>query len=142
MMLSHPHIVGTLELSTAYAWTTAEESLKVCTSKGIYRLSQMDELTFESKPSTILGIPIEKCRPYHKTIEYLYARNGFTPTLPNNSVCSQGYFNEIQAFVSFIEHDHSCVLTDISTVRQTYETILRISKAFNPNPYKTFPLHQ
>ena len=134
MMLSHPHIVGTLELSTAYAWTTAEESLKVCTAKGIYRLSQMDELTFESRPSTILGMPIEKSRPYHKTVEYLYARNGFIPTLPNNSVYSQGFFNEIQAFVSFIEHSHSCVLTDISTVRQTYETILRINKAITPMP--------
>ena len=40
IMLRHSHIVGTLELSTAYTWTAAEESLKICTSKGIYRLSQ------------------------------------------------------------------------------------------------------
>ena len=60
IILRHPHIVGTLELSTAYTWTAAEEFIKICTSKGIYRLSQMEQLTFEPKPSTILGIPIEK----------------------------------------------------------------------------------
>ena len=73
LMLRHPHLVGTLELSTAYTWTAAQESLKVCTSKGIYRLSQMEELTFESVPSTILGIPIEKVHKYNRHIEYLYS---------------------------------------------------------------------
>lgn len=125
LMLRHPHIVGTLELSTAYAWTAAEESLKVCTSNGIYRLSQMDELTYEPIPSSFLGIPIEKLHPCHKTIEYLYARNSFIPTLPNNTIYSQGYFNEIQAFISSVERSHSCVLTDISTLRPTYEIIIR-----------------
>jgi virulence factor len=57
LMLRHPHIVGTLELSTSYTWTSAGESLKVCTSKGIYRLSQMELLTFEPKHYSILGIP-------------------------------------------------------------------------------------
>ena len=128
LMLRHPHIVGTLELSTAYTWTAAEESLKVCTAKGIYRLSQMDELTFEQKPSPILGIPVEKLRACNKAVEYLYARNNLIPTLSNNQIYSQGYFCEIQAFISSIEHSHSCVLSDISSVKPTYETLLRISK--------------
>ena len=128
LMLRHPHIVGTLELSTAYTWTAAEESLKVCTAKGIYRLSQMDELTFEQKPSPILGIPVEKLRACNKAVEYLYARNNLIPTLPNNQIYSQGYFCEIQAFISSIEHSHSCVLSDISSVKPTYETLLRIRK--------------
>ena len=126
LMFRHRHIVGTLELSTDYTWTAAEESLKVCTSNGIYRLSNMDELTFESKPSTILGIPFEKVHTHTKTVEYLYARNSSNPTLPNNQIYSQGYFSEIQAFVSSIEHNHSCVLTDIATVKPTYETIMEI----------------
>ncbi|MBR3454436.1 MAG: Gfo/Idh/MocA family oxidoreductase, partial [Bacteroidaceae bacterium] len=71
LMLRHPHIVGTLELSTSYTWTSAGESLKVCTSKGIYRLSQMELLTFEPKHSSILGIPYEKVHKHNKTIEYL-----------------------------------------------------------------------
>ena len=130
LMLSHPHIVGTLELSTAYTWTSAEESLKVCTSKGIYRLSQMEELTFEPKPSTIFGVPYEKIHTHNRTVEYLYARNNFTPTLSNNQIYSQGYYSEILSFITSVEHGHSSALTDIATVKPTYEVIMSIIDRF------------
>ena len=130
LMLRHPHIVGTLELSTAYTWIVAEESLKVCTSKGIYRLSQMEELTFEPKPSTILGVPYEKIHTHNRTVEYIYARNNFTPTLPNNQIYSQGYYSEIQSFITSIEHGHSSILTDITTIKPTYEVLMRIKRLF------------
>ena len=123
LMLRHPHIVGALELSTAYTWTSAEESLKVCTSKGIYCLSQMDELTFESKPSTIFGIPIEKVHPHNKTVEYLYTRNNFAPILENNQIHSQGYFNELSAFVESVEGRAGKVLTSLQSVKDTYQLI-------------------
>ena len=126
LMLQHPHVVGTLELSTAYTWTAAEESLKVCTLKGIYHLSQMEELTFEPKPSAILGIPIEKVHKCNKNIEYLYTRNVFNPTLPNNQIYSQGYYGEIQSFLTSVEHGHSTVLTDFTAIRPTYEVMLTI----------------
>ena len=127
LMLRHPHIIGTLELSTAYTWTSAEESLKVCTSKGIYRLSQMEELTFEPKPSTIFGVPYEKIHNQNKTVEYLYARNNFTPTLLNNQIYLQSYYSEILSFITSVEHGHSSALTDIATVKPTYEVLTRIS---------------
>ena len=130
LMLRHPHIVGTLELSTAYTWTSAEESLKVCTSKGIYRLSQMEKLTFEPKPSTILGVPYEKIHNQNKSVEYLYARNNFTPTLLNNQIYLQGYYSEIQSFITSIEHGHPSILTDITTIKPTYEVLMRIKRIF------------
>lgn len=120
LMLRHPHIVGTLELSTTYTWATAEESLKVCTSNGIYRLSQMEKLTFEPRTSTLFGIPIEKVRPHNKTIEYLYARNHFNPTLPNNQLYSQGYFNEILAFVNTVEGYKASVVSSFEATKNTY----------------------
>lgn len=123
LMLRHPHIIGTLELSAAYTWTTAEESLKVCTSKGIYRLSQMEELTFEPKPSTIFGIPIERVHHYDNTIEYLYARNNFIPTLPNNQIFSQGYFNEILSFVNAVEGHRSTIVSSFESLRNLYKII-------------------
>lgn len=128
LMLQHPHIVGTLELSTSYTWTSAEETLKVCTSKGVYRLAQMEELTFEPKPYTVIGIPYEKVHKQNKTIEYLYSRNNFTPTFLNNQIYSQGYYSEIQSFITSVEKKHSSVLTDITTVKPTYETILKINQ--------------
>lgn len=128
LMLRHPHLVGTLELSTAYTWSAARESLKVCTSKGIYRLSQIEELTFESVPSTILGIPIEKVHKYNRHIEYLYSRNNFNPILPDNQIYSQGYYGEIQSFTTSVESGHSTVLTDITTLKPTYELLMNIGR--------------
>ena len=126
LMLRHPHIVGTLELSTAYSWTYAEESLKVCTSKGIYRLLQMEELTFEPMPFSLLGIPYEKIHKHNKTVEHLYTQNNFIPTLPNNQIYSQGYYSEIQSFITSVEHTHSSILTDITTIKPTYEVLMGI----------------
>ena len=127
LMLQHPHIIGTLELSTAYTWTTAEESLKVCTLSGAYNLSQMEELTFSSNPTTILGIPTEKLCTKNRTVEYLYQRNNFTPTLFNNQIYTQGYFNEITAFVNVVEGNYSNVFTNLGTTKSVYETIKEIS---------------
>ena len=126
LMLRHPHIVGTIELSTAHTWTAAEETLNVCTSKGIYQLSQMEELTFEPKPSTIIGVPIEKLRPCNKAIEYLFARNNFTPTLLNNQIYSQGYFNELSAFIDAVEEHKSNILSSLETTKETYQLIEKI----------------
>jgi len=123
LMLRHPHIVGTLELSTAYTWSAAEESLKVNTASGIYSLSQMEELTFSPKPSSILGIPIEKVHPHHKAVEYLYTCNNFAPILENNQIHSQGYFNEISAFVESVEGRAGKVLTSLQSVKDTYQLI-------------------
>ena len=126
LMLQHPHIVGTLELSTACSWTDAEESLKVCTKSGIYRLSQMEELTFTPVFSTAFGIPMEKLRPHHETKEILCQRNNFNPILPNNQIYSQGYFNEMEAFVNAVEGRNHTIATDIKTIRESYQLINEI----------------
>ena len=126
LMLRHPKIIGTIELSTAYSWTAAEETLKICTASGIYRLSQMDELTYEPIPSTVLGLPSEKIRPWKKSIDYIYTRNNFTPILPNNQIYSQGYFNEILSFVETTEGRQANVASSIETARDTFIIIKTI----------------
>jgi len=123
IMFQHPHIIGTLELSTAYTWTAAEENLKVCTNSGVYNLLQMENLSFSPKSSSLLGVPIEKIQPRCKTVDILYIRNNFAPILTNNQVYSQGYFNEISAFVNSVEDRTDKVLTSLQTVRDTYQLI-------------------
>ena len=132
LMLQHPHIVGTLELSTAYTWTAAEESLKVCAHSGVYTLSQMEELTFSPTSTNIFGIPMEKLRPRHETKEVLFKHNNFTPILENNQVYSQGYYSEIEAFISQTEKGKSKVTTGIMSVRGTYE-LLQALQSGNAN---------
>lgn len=126
LMLQHPHTVGTLELSTAYAWTAAEETLKVCTTSGIYRLSQMDELTYEPRPAIVCGIPTDKIRSRRRSIDCLWQRNGFTPTLANNQVYSQGYFDEIKTFVDAVEGRAKTVPANLQAIKDTYQLINKL----------------
>ena len=145
-MLQHPRIVGTLELSTAYSWTTAKETLKVCTKSGIYTLSQMEELTFSPTSSTVFGIPMEKLHPRHETEEFLFQRNNFTPILANNQVYTQGYYNEIEVFISQVERQRVGafarmgeqssgmkgkidVTTSLKAIRGTYELLQTVQSA-------------
>ena len=125
----HPHIVGTLELSTAYTWANAEESIKVSTTRGIYHLSQMDELTFVAHSSTLFGLPIEKVHSRNKTVEYLYARNNYIPTFPNNQIYSQGYFNELQNFVDAVEGHKDSVDSSLQSLRDVYALLENIKTA-------------
>lgn len=120
IMLQHPQIVGTLELSTHYSWNNPIEALKICTRSGVYRLSQTDELSFTPNPSTVLGIPFEKLHHQQIKIEKVFLRNNFTPILSNNQVYTQGYFNCISAFVNAIEGNSTKNLSSLSTIRNTY----------------------
>ena len=148
LMLQHPRIVGTLELSTAYSWTAAKETLKVCTKSGIYTLSQMEELTFSPTSSTVFGIPKEKLHPRHETEEFLFQRNNFTPILANNQVYTQGYYNEIEVFISQVERQRVGafarmgeqssgmngkidVTTSLKAIRGTYELLQTVQSANN-----------
>jgi virulence factor len=126
LMLQHPHIVGTLELSTTYTWTTAEETLKIYTRSGVYNLSQMESLTFTPTSTTVFGIPMEKLRLRHEMKEPLFQRNNFTPILENNQIYSQGYFNEITTFIDAVEGMGNQISTSFKDVRDTYEIICKI----------------
>ena len=129
LMLQHPHIAGTLELSTAYTWTAAEEMLKVCTRSGIYHLSQMELLTYTPKRSAPLGFPVEKMWRTNETTEHLYDRNNFVPTLANNQVYSQGFFRELSSFVDAVERRSHDILTDLCSLRDVYELLARIKES-------------
>lgn len=123
LMLQHPHVVGTLELSTAYTWASAEESLKVCTMSGIYNLSQMEELSLAPTSPTVLGIPMEKLRPRHETKDFLFQHNNFTPILASNQVYTQGYYNELASFVGAVEHHDCHVISALETMKNTYRLV-------------------
>lgn len=131
LMLQHPNIVGTLELSTAYTWTTAEESLKICTRSGIYSLMRMEELTFTSTSSTVFGIPMEKLCTRHETNEFLFKHNNFTPVLENNQIYTQGFYNEIEAFTSQIEYGKSELTTGLKAIRDTYKLLRALQSIDN-----------
>ncbi|MBQ5460438.1 MAG: Gfo/Idh/MocA family oxidoreductase, partial [Bacteroidaceae bacterium] len=127
LMLQHPHIIGTLELSSSYSWSNAEETMKVCTQSGIYHLTQMDTLTFSPKPTDLFGVPMEKVMNWHVKKEVLLQRNNFNAVLTNNPIYTNGYFNEIVAFTNGVEGKKTKNLTSLDSVRDTYEIIEKLS---------------
>ena len=123
VMLRHGNTVGMLELSTAYTWSTANESLSVSTSKGVYELLQMEQLTFMHRQPVVCGVPLEKVLHTNPTVEYLYSRNNFVPTVVNNQIYSQGFYNECKAWVDMVEGRSSVNLSPLQSLRDTFRLI-------------------
>ena len=124
LMLEHgKKTVGTVELSTSYTWTSASETLKICTKKGIYRLEQLDTLTFESKQASLMGIPLEKVHPTARSVQYLFARNNFTPTPTNNQLYTQGFYDELLSFTNLVEGRRAQNLTRPDSLVDTFKLI-------------------
>lgn len=123
LMLRHQHIVGTIELSTCHSWQEARQSLTVNTRSGCYNLAQGEGLSFVPKQPVVAGIPVEKIRPRHQSVEYLYRHDGFSPTLAGNTIYTQGFFQEITTFVNAVEGEKANVLTDLQSVEPTLKLI-------------------
>jgi len=123
LMLRHQHIVGTIELSTCHCWQDARQSLTIHTRSGSYHLAQCEELSFVSKQSVIAGVPIEKLLSRRQSVEYLYRHDSFSPTIANNSVYTQGFFQEVSTFVNAVEGKKANVLTDLQSVEPTLKLI-------------------
>ena len=119
LMLRHQHIVGTIELSTCHCWQDARQSLTVHTRSGNYHLAQCEELSFVPKQTVIAGVPIEKLLTCRQSVEYLYRHNSFSPTIANNSIYTQGYYQEVSTFVNAVEGKKANVLTDLQSVEPT-----------------------
>ena len=129
LMLRHQHIVGTLELSTSYSWSQADESLAINALSGIYQLANSEELTHAPKAPTILGIPIEKIRRRPLTTTTLAASNRCVPTATNNPLFTQGYYAELLHFLQATQQPfpHASP-TSLESLRDTYRLIGQLYK--------------
>lgn len=120
LTLKHKDVYGMVELSTAYSWANACEHLSVNTEKGVYETKQTESLTYTPKGGAILGIPYEKLYARQCITADLMHRNNFAPTLPNNQIYSQGYFNEIKTFVDAIEKGDGDIPASLDKLTDTY----------------------
>ncbi|MDE5561175.1 MAG: Gfo/Idh/MocA family oxidoreductase [Bacteroidaceae bacterium] len=118
-LLSHREVNGVIEMSTAYSWAHPEESLRVNTMSGEYRLEQMERLLHYPHPRKIAGIPVEKLGLFTASEQMLMGRNNFTPLIMNNQLYTQGFFSEIKAFADMVEHSGKN-LSPLSSMRNTY----------------------
>lgn len=104
IMLAHDNAIGLLDLSTAYSWSDPEESIRINTRSGEYRLSQMERLCRYPHPKRIMGIPFEKIGLFAPSEEIIMERNNFSPVTTNNQLYTQGFMSEIKAFAEMVEY--------------------------------------
>lgn len=125
MMLRHKSTIGCLELSTAYSWTNASETLTVNTTTSTFLLDNMERLSVTPHPKTAVGIPLEKVGLYSNITETIQVRSNFSPTLRNNQLYTQGFYSEINAFVDMVEskHPNKSSLDSLSATYQLLEAI-------------------
>ena len=126
--LEHNGFLGSIELSTHYNWKNAEENLSLNTSSGVYKMTNMDSLTFEKKSKTLFSIPIEKIKKTTETIEILYNRNSFNPVMESNQLVSSGYYDEIKTFIQLCETGKGNNITPLSAMQLTYKLIENLKK--------------
>lgn len=120
IMLRHAKASGILELSTGYSWNDAIENLVVNTHKGVYEMMQMDRLTFKTKQAVLMGVPLEKLHPCKVTSVDLFNRNNYVPTLQNNQVVTQGYFDTVRNFVCSVEGQANHAVQNLEELTDTY----------------------
>ncbi|MCH8317121.1 MAG: Gfo/Idh/MocA family oxidoreductase [Bacteroidetes bacterium] len=119
-------VKGSLELSTDYSWSGAEERLIVNTSKGVFEVKGMNKLIFTPKSQSVMGIPFEKVLSFHLKHEILFDNTGFVPIGKYNQVYTHGYFNEIEAFVNLVEGRKGDIRTSLDDITATYQLMSEI----------------
>ncbi len=118
----HGNVTGLIEFSTAYSWTNSEELLRVNTSSGEYRLSQMERLSFYPHPKKVFSIPIEKIGMFSSSERILVERNNFNPLIENNQLYTQGFFTEIKSFADMVEFSGDN-MSPLSSLKSTYNIL-------------------
>ena len=131
LVLKHEKATGILELSTGYSWHNAKESMTVNTSNGIFEMNQMDSLIYKGKQTMFMGVPLEKVYPLKMVEVHLFDRNDFVPTIHNNQIVTQGYFDTIKGFVDAVEKRKTSPEQSLEAIIDTYKLIESIRSIQN-----------
>ena len=131
LVLEHEKATGVLELSTGYSWNDAKECMTVNTSSGIFEMEQMESLIYKGKQSTLMGVPVEKVYQRKRVDVHLFDRNNFVPTIHNNQIVTQGYFDTIKSFVDAVEKRKSSSEQSLEAIIDTYKLIESIRSIQN-----------
>lgn len=128
LMLRHKGVTGTLELSTRYSWTDAQDTLRVNTGSGVYELDRCERLTLALKPAVIAGIPLEKAGLGRAGTRVLFGQNSFSPVLNQNQVYTGGFFDEIRDFALRVGGRSADSLSDLPSLQDLYNLLDSLSK--------------
>lgn len=123
LVLKHEKATGILELSTGYSWNDAKEEMTINTANGIFEMKGMDNLVYKGKQRLFMGIPLEKVCSRKRVEVNLFNRNDFVPTVPNNQIVTQGYFDTIKNFVDAVEEKKVSPVQSLEAFTNTYKLL-------------------
>jgi virulence factor len=124
--LKHRQVIGSIEISTNYSWSNAEETLLINTNSGIYTMMNHDSLTCQEKQGTLFSIPLEKVRPGPVVTRQLFHRNNFVPMIHNNQLFTMGYYHELSNFFYLCEKHRGKNLSTLAQLVPTFTLINQI----------------
>lgn len=81
------------------------------------------KLIYKGKQSTLMGVPIEKVYQRKRVDVHLFDRNNFVPTIHNNQIVTQGYFDTIKGFVDAVEKRKRSSEQSLEAIIDTYKLI-------------------
>ena len=119
-------VVGMLELSTDYSWSSPVESLTVNAKNGIFTSDNLHSLNQESKSKQILGIPLEKVLKTPPVTHKLYNNTGAVPVIEYNELYAQGYYGEVKCFLDAVEGKGNRIKTTLTSLESTFQFIDKI----------------
>ena len=124
-------VCGSIEFSTDYSWTGAQDVLTINTPIGEYITENTSKLSFETKPKMIMNVPLEKVKGFNAQSTILYQQNNFLPVKEHNQLYAAGYYGELEAFLNSCEHRGSNNKSPMKSLVSTFEAIdqLRNAKA-------------
>jgi len=130
VMLSHINgVVGCIELSTNYSWSSPVDYLEINNKREILKAFYPYHLKGISKPNAVFGLPLEKVFKQPGIQKAYLSSNGFAPIAENNSLILQGFFGEIEHFVRSVEKNELNNEHKLSGLLNTYEILEAISRA-------------
>lgn len=122
-------VIGTIEFSTDYSWTEAQDILTINTPKGEYITENTSKLIFQSKPKVLMNIPLEKVKAFIPQTTTLYQQNSFLPVKEHNQLYTAGYFNELESFLQLCEKGSGTNQSSFKELLPTYKAIAAFKNA-------------
>lgn len=78
-----------------------------------------------------MGIPLEKVYHQKRVEESLFNSNDFVPTLPNNQIVTQGFYDTIKNFVDTVEGKKVSSIQSLEAFIDTYKLLESIRSIQN-----------
>ena len=120
--------LGQVELSCGYSWQAVQDHLTLHTDSWVYEADYPFHLQGEKKSAVVWGFPTEKMLSRSRKRHIFEENTGKIPLAEQNSLHAQGYFAEIETFLSLCEGRRAENLSPLSSLHETYALLEEIRR--------------